>query len=159
MFFKKMRDDFGIRPRQKCMARLLETTFYLFVIFDNAVVHHPHVACAILVRMGVHLRRFSVSRPAQMRDTARAKKSGRHFAPQMRYRADRFHTPRLRRVYAGGIIAAVLKRRESVEQYFARISVSRIRENAAHSGTLSRLSQRLKTRRNNHASGYAFFIS
>ena len=79
MLFDEVRENFGVRLRNERVSLFLERRAQLFVVFDDAVVHHPHVAITAFVRMRVYLRRFAVSRPTQVRNSAFAVKTGGHF--------------------------------------------------------------------------------
>src|SRR6266849_2919538 len=59
-------DDFGIGFGHELVALGAQALAHLFVVLDDAVVHHRHTAGN--VRMRVLLRRHAVGGPARMRD-------------------------------------------------------------------------------------------
>src|SRR5258706_14698807 len=91
---------------------------HLFVVLDDAVVHHRDAAR--YVRVGVLLRGHAVGRPARMRDTDVSREALRsRKLLQLRHTAGRAHPPqrgmRCARGLAvedrdpGGVVAAILE--------------------------------------------------
>jgi hypothetical protein len=66
-----VRDDFGIRLRDKPVALGDQLVLQLQVILHDAVVDHHDAAAAVPVRMRVFFGRPAVRRPARVADTKR----------------------------------------------------------------------------------------
>ena len=72
MAFHQVRDDFGVGFGGEGVAFGLQAVLQLQVVFDDAVVHHHHVAVAIAMRMGVLFGGPAVGGPAGVPDAERA---------------------------------------------------------------------------------------
>ena len=68
----QVRDDFGIRFGDECVAELLQLVLQVEVVLDDAVVHDDDLAGAVLVRMGVLFGRPAVRGPARVADAVNA---------------------------------------------------------------------------------------
>ena len=120
IFFDQMRDDFGVGLGRESVALALELFLERQKVFDDAVVDDDDIAGAVAVRMGVFFRGAPVRGPAGMADAVIA--------------VDRIETQHVFQVAkfsrraanaesivvtvdgeAGGIITAILKAFEAVE--------------------------------------------
>ena len=72
MLLHQVGDDFGVGFGFENVALRVQLVLQGQVVFDDAVVHHHHVARAVAVRMGVLLGGAAVRGPAGVADAERA---------------------------------------------------------------------------------------
>src|SRR5271169_1089423 len=130
-----MRDDFGICLRFEGITELLQARALLFVILDDAVVHHGDLAAGDM-RMSIEFGDPAVRRPARMADACRARKmflisTALHF----RDAAHRAHSANLAVAeygHARRIIAAIFQTAQSFHQYGYNVAFRHRPYDAAH---------------------------
>src|SRR3989344_4973794 len=134
MFLDKMGQHFRIGIRAERVPGPHEFRLELLEILDDAVVYDPDLARTILVRVCILLIGLAVGCPAQMRDATLTSEILRDFCAKFGHSSRRFHASTLRRIDAGGVVAAVFKRQEAVqEDPSCVLSLSpRIGKNPAH---------------------------
>src|SRR6266849_3852807 len=138
-------DDFGIGFGHELVALGAQALAHLFVVLDDAIVHHRHAAGN--VRMRVLLRRHAVGGPARMRDpdvpgeALRARE-----LLQLRDAAGRAHTaqrrPRSRRHSVedrdpGGVVAAILEPLQPLDEDGNDVTLGYRPDYSAHAVCLS----------------------
>ena len=131
-------DDFGIRLGTERPSFVHEFVAQLKIVFDNAVVDNHHVAGA--VRMCVLFGRRPMGRPAGMTDTDRTGQGfGLEEPVKLGELADRPPDGNMAVREGGdscGVVAAILKPLESLEEERGRLALPNISHNAAHGGVL-----------------------
>src|SRR3989338_1415992 len=134
MFFYKMWNKLRVGIRNEGVTFRNKVLSELLPVLDDAVVYEPDLSLAIRVRMRIHVRRLTGGRPAQMRDTAFPLEPFRDFLSQLGNSPRRLHSPAFRREDARRVVAAVFKRRQSLQKDLAGVfcPLPRVRKNTAH---------------------------
>ena len=133
----EVRDNLGVGVRDKGVAVGHQLAAQLLEVLDDAVVNHGDTAGAVQVRMGVAIRGGTMRGPAGVADAAGARGVGGSRALAQRgHTAGALHAMQVARgrdhLNTSGVIAAILKGLQAIEQPGGRLLTSGITNNATH---------------------------